>query len=136
MVRCKEKYNAYMRVAILKRYNERRDHARVALGGKCIKCGALENLEFDHIDSKEKSFSIGTMWSVSKARYEAELAKCQLLCSGCHMEKTILDRGQVPTKDSDVHGTLSSYRYCHCELCKKAKSAYVREYRSRKAAQT
>ena len=32
------------------------------LGGKCVGCGVTENLQFDHIDRKQKTFTI----SVSK----------------------------------------------------------------------
>ena len=31
-----------------------------------------------------------------------------------------------------THGSLSSYRYCKCELCKKANRDHRREYRARK----
>jgi len=42
----------------LERYHERIGEALDILGGKCIKCGSLENLEFDHIDPSSKLFTI------------------------------------------------------------------------------
>ena len=81
-------YNVYMRTYMLKRYRERRKHALKTLGGCCAKCGAKKGLELDHKDPATKAFGISQMWSVSKKRYEAELRKCQLLCSRCHREKT------------------------------------------------
>lgn len=50
----------------------------------------------------------------------------QLLCRSCHEAKTLVDRGQESAKES--HGTLSSYKYCKCNLCKKAKADYMSRY--------
>lgn len=58
------------------------------LGGKCVKCGCLDNLQFDHIDSNTKTFSIGKILSYSIAKQEEEIKKCQLLCQSCHSKKT------------------------------------------------
>ncbi len=111
-----------MRVYMLRRYNERMKEARTLLGGKCVRCSETNGLQFDHIDPKTKSFTIGQMWSVSKELFDIEIRKCQLLCQRCHEEKTLVDKGQKSAKNT--HGTLSSMRYCKCELCKKVKSDY------------
>ncbi len=111
-----------MRVYMLRRYNERMLEARTLLGGKCIKCGEVNDLELDHINPKTKLFTIGQMWSVRKELFDIEVKKCQLLCKRCHEEKTLLDKGQKSGKNT--HGTLSSYRYCKCDVCKKANSDY------------
>jgi hypothetical protein len=58
------------------------------LGGKCIKCGATDKLEFDHIDPSIKSFNISSGYHKPKEEMENELSKCQLLCNKCHCEKT------------------------------------------------
>jgi 5-methylcytosine-specific restriction endonuclease McrA len=61
---------------------------REMLGGKCVRCGATSDLEFDHVDRHTKSFTIG---SRAMSRWDGllvELAKCQLLCRPCHIEKT------------------------------------------------
>ena len=119
--------NEYMRL----RYHERHDDAIKRLGGKCVVCGSTKDLQLDHINRDEKSFPIGQMWSVSKERYEAELAKCQLLCWVCHKAKTQWEVGRKAAKDT--HGTLAAYRYCKCDLCRKAYSDYWKKYSARKS---
>lgn len=123
MRRDKEEYNAYMKEYMLKRYHSRREEAFKFLGGVCKKCGDIPiEYEFDHIDPNSKSFPISVMWSISKERFQNELVKCQILCKKCHAEKTLIDMGMNNARE--VHGTISSYRYCKCDLCKKAKSDY------------
>jgi hypothetical protein len=59
-------------------------------GGACQICGydrCLRALEFHHRDPGEKEFGIGRYGHTrSLARARAEVAKCVLLCSNCHME--------------------------------------------------
>jgi len=61
------------------------------LGGKCVECGCTETLEFDHIDPTTKSFNISAGYHKPKKVLEEELAKCQLLCNKCHVEKSKKD---------------------------------------------
>jgi len=70
------------------RYSEIRKFCIEHLGGKCVSCDTIENLQFDHIDPKTKNFSIGKMLNFSVEELEYELYLCQLLCEGCHKEKT------------------------------------------------
>lgn len=126
-MRNKENYNAYQREYQKNRYSLRRNNALEALGGKCKVCGSKENLELDHINRDEKSFNISRLWSIAEEDYNKELAKCQVLCNGCHEKKTREDLGQVSAKDT--HGTISSSRYCKCALCREAKNAYSRVYK-------
>jgi 5-methylcytosine-specific restriction endonuclease McrA len=56
-------------------------------GGRCTDCGATERLEFHHRDPAEKISHRIYSWAWPKI--EAELAKCELLCSACHLEQTI-----------------------------------------------
>lgn len=58
------------------------------MGGKCIECGCMEALEFDHIDPSTKSFNIAAGYTKPKEILLEEVAKCQLLCNKCHIEKT------------------------------------------------
>ena len=58
------------------------------LGGKCVKCGTTERLEFDHIDRTTKKYTIGGKLSYKFDYLKEELDKCQLLCAFCHLEKT------------------------------------------------
>lgn len=109
----------------------KKEKAIALLGGKCWKCGSTNRMEIDHIDPKTKKFEIGKMWSRAWNKILIELKKCQLLCHDCHRIKTTIERGQTPALGT--HGTLSSYRYCKCPLCRKANSDwsrnYMREYR-------
>lgn len=112
-----------MKEYMLRRYHERMADAKAQLGGKCVSCGSSKDLEFDHIDPNTKSYSVQKMWSLSKAKLEAELAKCQLMC------KTCLHDRETPC------GTPQKYwRGCRCAECANAKNAYEREYKkSRKS---
>jgi 5-methylcytosine-specific restriction endonuclease McrA len=126
--------NTYMRVYVLNRYHERRAAAIAKLGGKCVTCGSTTDLELDHTDRRTKAFDLAKLWSVSKVRFAAELAKCQLLCQRCHRMKSILERGHKVARGT--HGTVSSYRYCHCELCRAAWRKYARERAQRLRSQS
>lgn len=117
--------NDYMK----KRYHVRRKALIEQLGGICSKCGSKSNLQFDHIDHKTKDFDIADkLVSTSLEIIRKEIEKCQLLCKKCHIEKTIYDKRHKPWQ----HGTITGYDHCRCELCKKAKSDYGREYKKRR----
>ncbi len=58
------------------------------LGGKCVKCGATERLEFDHIKREGKKYEISAKLSYKFDNLKEELDKCQLLCAPCHLDKT------------------------------------------------
>ena len=66
------------------------------MGGKCVECGCTETLEFDHIDPSTKSFNIAAGYTKPKETLLAEVAKCQLLCNKCHIEKTKKDSKFCP----------------------------------------
>lgn len=114
------------------RYYKMRNLVIDLLGGHCQECNETDNLEIDHINQEDKSFDPGKFFNLSLEKIKKEISKCQLLCKDCHLKKTLRDRGQKPAKGT--HGTLSSYRYCHCELCKKAMRDWTREYRKRKTS--
>lgn len=125
--------NSYMKEYMLRRYHKKMTEAKLKLGNKCFKCNCTENLQLDHIDPESKNFTIAKLWNSKPEIFNAELAKCQLLCLKCHQEKTLLDMGRISAKNT--HGTLSSYRYCKCSLCRKANTEYVRMKRAKKKAQ-
>ncbi len=79
-----DKMNEYMK----NRWLKRRAKAIAYLGGKCSSCSATEGLEFDHIDSETKLFTIAKGSSFSEERFWAEVDKCQLLCNDCHVAKS------------------------------------------------
>ena len=75
-------------------YKERRKQIIEQLGGVCShpNCNCIENLQLDHINPLEKSFSISeriSTWDIKKL--QPEIDKCQLLCPKHHLEKTIED---------------------------------------------
>jgi len=123
----REEYNKYMRENHLNRYYRLRKKAIEYLGGKCVECGSVEKLEIDHIERAEKELDCSKLLSVSEKTFWNELNKCQLLCKSCHNKKTTEELGKKIAKGT--HGTLSSYRYCHCSLCKEVKRNYQRQWR-------
>ena len=119
-----------MRVYVLARHHRRMADAITLLGGKCVRCNSTERLEFSHIDPATKYFVIAKKAAgISKAKFQAELKKCQLLCHDCNVEEAILDRGQLPR--GERHGTLTMYKHCKCEMCRKGKSLWSRSYYQR-----
>ena len=85
----REAYNKYMCDYQKKRWKKRRAAAVVSLGGACVQCGATAALQFDHIDPSTRECSIARASGFSEERFQAELAKCQLLCKECHDEKSL-----------------------------------------------
>jgi hypothetical protein len=121
--------NSYMKEYQKIRYQERRANAISLLGGKCVDCGTIENLEFDHVNSAEKSFPISK--KMNNGNWEVileELKKCVLRCSTCHLQKSF-EAGDIPPKAT--HGTYAMYSHhrCRCDDCKAAKRAMNKEYR-------
>jgi hypothetical protein len=126
------------RAAYQRRYNKawkqaRRTRLIEMLGGRCVRCGATEDLEFDHIDPSTKVFAVCAGLSKAWDVLVEEALKCQLLCRPCHVAKGAEDRPE-PT-----HGTYYVYWYygCRCESCKAAnarKSAALRAKRLEKDA--
>lgn len=110
-----EEYKQHM----ANKYRARIKEARWWLGDKCWRCGATENLEFDHIDASKKSFGIGSGYA--RKDFWNEVEKCQLLCSPCHRKKSI-ECGDIPSAISPndgVHGTGHMYnKGCRCGICK------------------
>lgn len=100
-------------------HEKRRKPVYEYLGGCCVKCGATENLEIDHIDPEQKSFNISDNLTFDD-RLRAELDKCQLLCAGCHVRKTISQR--TPFR----HGTAYAWMKlkCRCEPCNESRRAW------------
>lgn len=123
-------HNAYHREYQRKLYARRVTEMIAHLGGKCARCGSTSLLQIDHIDPKQKSFTLTINYKRKLADLLQEMKKCQLLCSPCHLAKTVIDRGHKPS--AGTHGTLSSYRHCKCKECKAANAAYMREYKKRK----
>ena len=67
----------------VKRKQKLKEEARQKLGGKCVWCGTVENLEFDHIDPAQKLFTVAA-FPYSAELWWKEVEKCRLLCKTCH----------------------------------------------------
>ncbi len=90
--RTAEERRTYLR----ERYNKKMNEYREMLGGKCSKCGSVNDLHFDHINPSDKTFSISRL--VANGTKDAvlnELSKCQLLCIACHVSKTTVNKENV-----------------------------------------
>lgn len=119
----REAYNAYMAQYMLVRYHRRKAEMIEILGGTCTNCGAIEDLEIDHIDRATKSFEVTKFFSYKWERVVTELSKCHLLCTACHKKKTSSER-------SVQHGGgVSGKRNCKCAPCREAKNRYARDRR-------
>lgn len=66
--------------------------ARTLLGSVCVKCGAKDNLQFDHVDPKTKLFDIVKGADKPIEIFWLEVAKCQLLCVPHHAEKCSMEQ--------------------------------------------
>lgn len=122
--KCRECYNFYMKEYQKLRYKKRRDEAIASLGGKCAHCSSVNNLELDHIDASTKTYEIGKIiGGGSKAKVEAELAKCQVLCKDCHITKSYAE-GDIYSVDHG--GGTSGKKNCPCTLCKNKKAEYMK----------
>lgn len=88
-------------------------------GGKCFGCGALQNLEVDHINPYDKEIQPSKLWSLSddNPKKILELSKCQVLCIVCHQEKTSAQR---LAKCDTSHGSSWMYKHgkCRCKICR------------------
>jgi hypothetical protein len=115
----------------LQRYRERRAYSIEKLGGKCVRCGSTSRLELDHIKKEDKSFNITQFWSLSKEKYDIELAKCQLLCHDCHVRKSFENKDWGKGYGPTDHGSSTMYKNygCRCDECKAAYNKVTREYR-------
>lgn len=109
-------------------YEKRINFYKNYLGGVCKHCGTIDNLEFDHIISSDKQFTITSKYDANWKILKPELDKCQLLCQSCHVIKS---QNEGDTKPAAKHGTLGMHRHngCRCDLCKEAKNKYMREYK-------
>ena len=98
----KEEHNAYHREyaknnrekinqSVRQLKQKKKEHLIKHLGGKCVGCGSNEKLQFDHIDRKQKSFTIGKCLGYTLEKLLEEANKCQLLCKECHKYKTTIN---------------------------------------------
>lgn len=88
----KDDYKARSKVRKKKVINENTDHLLAYLEHHpCVDCGNTNPivLEFDHLDRKEKEFTISSKMSdYSWDRIMTEIKKCEVVCSNCHKIRT------------------------------------------------
>ena len=130
-----EKNKQYLR----ERYAKQRQEMYEYLGGVCVVCGTVENLEIDHINWRKKSFGVGKLWPVKKLpEVYRELDKCQLLCQKHHLEKTLQDYPEIvaETRQPYRHGTMYAFMHkkCHCDTCNLARDEFNRKRRESRSA--
>lgn len=93
-----EKMNEYMK----SRWMKRRSLAIAHLGGRCVRCGTIDNLEFDHINADSKIMTIAKASSRSDSFFWDEINKCQLLCTSCHKRKTVESKEHLHAGNTKV----------------------------------
>jgi 5-methylcytosine-specific restriction endonuclease McrA len=95
---------------------ERMSRARAMLGGKCSHCGKKRGLQFDHVDPSSKVAAVTKLLHASSAEFDAEVAKCQLLCAACHQAKGE-NAGEVSRRQPH---SLTAYKKgrCRCDICR------------------
>ena len=58
----------------------------------CVDCGYNANpvaLDFDHLPQFQKAHRLAVMPAgATRARIDAEIAKCEVVCANCHAERT------------------------------------------------
>ncbi|HEY5352116.1 MAG TPA: hypothetical protein VIK57_06645 [Streptosporangiaceae bacterium] len=117
-----------MREYIKARRKYRRERLIELLGGECVRCGATDDLEFDHIDPRTKVFAVGSDMSWAWSQLVKEALKTQLLCRPCHVAKGKEDRPEP------AHGYYRYWYYgCRCAECKADNAEKSRRQRERAA---
>jgi hypothetical protein len=113
----KEEQREYQRLWMARR------RAEFFTGKACVDCGAVEDLQIDHLDPALKVSHV--VWSWAQERREAELAKCVVRCRECHK----IRHG----KGSHGHGGYK--RGCRCSVCRAAEHEnYLRKRDRRRRA--
>ena len=111
-----------------KYYQKVKENWIQSLGGKCVECQSQERLEIDHINPKEKSFSLSKVWSQIKYRelILEELKKCQVLCYICHKQKSNEESSIRKLSEGFTHGKEYAWmkKKCGCSLCLQDKETY------------
>lgn len=107
----------------LERYRRRRAELVRLLGGRCVDCGKIDDLEFDHVDPATKELEISKSMFRRWDLLLAEVQKCVLRCAECH--KTRSDAAL----NVERGGGLSGKKNCPCLDCRARKSEYMKQYK-------
>ncbi len=97
---------------IRRRQDVTRDYLRHRRDQPCVDCGdsfRAHQMDFDHRDPSAKSFRLtaGRAMLMPRARLDAEIAKCDVVCANCHRVRTrlrsqALDERRLIERPSDV----------------------------------
>jgi hypothetical protein len=81
----------------LERKHMLRDRMREAKNIPCTDCGIQYPyyvMDFDHVDSDNKTINISKIPNYGSIdKLEKEIAKCEVVCSNCHRERTYQRNG-------------------------------------------
>ena len=119
-MKCKNKvHQSY--AAQRERSIERKLAFVTALGGKCSLCGYDENLaalSFHHKSGKEYQLDARSLSNRGLAAVEKEIAKCELLCSNCHMKlhHPSLDLAKLSTEPTALTTELQARKSRHRQV--------------------
>jgi hypothetical protein len=70
----------------------------------CKDCGKTLHhpaMDFDHLQD-DKVSGISAMWSWSREKVLAEIAKCELVCANCHRVRTMSRKAVIPVMEPGV----------------------------------
>lgn len=75
------------------RYKKKKEYIN-SFKSECKKCGENRQyvLDFHHLNSEEKDFTIGQFRKGSFSILKEEIEKCVVLCSNCHREYHFLNK--------------------------------------------
>lgn len=80
------------------------------LGQRCVDCGGSflpEAMQWDHLPGAEKRGDVSALRGLSKSQILAEIAKCELVCTNCHVLRTFTRAGWTIREPSARYALLS-----------------------------
>lgn len=100
-------------------------------GRTCAWCGTSDELELHHADPNKKVSH--AIWSWGTERRLNEIAKCVVICRGCHA-RAHSEARRVEAELRHPCGTVQSYkRGCRCDLCRRGNRDYQRAKKAEEA---
>ena len=97
-------------------------------GGQCAICGYSKcnsALEFHHLNSKEKDFTLGQNANISFEKAKEEIKKCILVCSNCHREihsnlldSTKLKSSYIEERAQEIEQEIYNIKHKQIFYCK------------------
>ena len=91
-----------------RRRNSEHRKMRKFQAGFCVSCNLQINesnhteFHWDHIDPSTKQFDVSRMGLHSISAIDREIAKCQLLCFDCHVDRTNTEKHQLNRRENIV----------------------------------